>query len=234
MNSFLIPDRLLEIRETYPDAKSFRDIASSGDKKLRCFLARLWLTEGIPYAFKNAPGLYEVVRDWISTEINKKLKEFGQEENIINPKYISLTGSGRLGQSLTPEKLGKEFKENSSDLDLFIVSRPLFEIIKDEFYKWSEDYKNNIITPEELKCSKRHWDDNSLRCPNNINKGFLNSNRIPNHHRYKYTFHINKILKKLISNLLETDEAPKIEKSSIRYYRSWDDCINQISLNLRQ
>lgn len=234
MNSFLIPDRLLEIRETYPDAKSFRDIASSGDKKLRCFLARLWLTEGIPYAFKNAPGLYEVVRDWISTEINKKLKEFGQEENIINPKYISLTGSGRLGQSLAPEKLGKKFNEDSSDLDLFIVSSHLFKIIVDEFYIWSEDYKNNLINPEKLGCLKSHWDDNSSRCPKNINKGFLNSNRIPNHHRYKYTFHINKILKELISNLSETDGAPKIEKSSIRYYRSWDDCINQISLNLRQ
>ena len=60
------------------------------------------------------------MRDWIST----KLKNKGLN---INVKEISLTGSGRIGQSLAPKKLGQTFTEQVSDLDVFVISGLMFE-----------------------------------------------------------------------------------------------------------
>lgn len=45
----------------------------------------------------------------------------------INPKEVSLIGSGKLGFSVAPGKLFREFRKGRSDLDLAIVSSRMFE-----------------------------------------------------------------------------------------------------------
>ena len=179
------------------------------------------LTEGIPFAFKDAPGLYEVMRDWIST----KLKNKGLN---INVKEISLTGSGRIGQSLAPKKLGQTFTEQVYDLDIFVISGLMFEEVKNEFNTWRDDYKTCKEVPS--KEEKPFWDENLIICGKNIDKWFIDLNKIPN--RYKYTKSVNNIMWQLKEKLSKTDGAPKIKKSTIRCYRTWDDCINQISRSL--
>src|SRR5258706_3977810 len=63
-----------------------------------------WITEGIPYAFRKTPLLYEVVRSWLALSIG------------LHPKEITLIGSGRLGYSTDPDHFGRAFGKHS-DLD---------------------------------------------------------------------------------------------------------------------
>lgn len=75
---------------------------------------RLWLTEGVPFAFKDRPIVYEALREWVAALLD------------IFPKDVSMVGSARIGFSLAPQKQLREFTVGSSDLDLFVVSAPLF------------------------------------------------------------------------------------------------------------
>ena len=84
------------------------------------------------------------MRDWIST----KLKNKGLN---INVKEISLTGSGRIGQSLAPKKLGQTFTEQVSDLDIFVISGLMFEEVKNKFNLWD---KIEIVSPSWIKEAK--------------------------------------------------------------------------------
>ena len=95
------------------------------------------------------------MRDWIST----KLKNKGLN---INVKEISLTGSGRIGQSLASKKLGQTFTEQVSDLDIFVISGLMFEEVKNEFNTWRDDYKTCKEAPS--KEEKPFWDENLIIC----------------------------------------------------------------------
>ena len=57
-------------------------------------VARLWVSEGIPFAFRECPALYEVARAWLAEQLG------------LDSREISLRGSGRLGYSLSPKKMG--------------------------------------------------------------------------------------------------------------------------------
>ncbi|MFS6701099.1 hypothetical protein, partial [Staphylococcus aureus] len=79
--------------DSYPDVQLIIDAAKNGGNPSKEAIARLWLSEGIPFAFKKSPALYEVVRVWLGTRLN------------VDPKEIHLSGSARIGQSLAPAKL---------------------------------------------------------------------------------------------------------------------------------
>ena len=78
-----------------------------GGREARIALAQLWMTEGIPFAFVECPVLYDSVRLWLGKRLN------------VHAKEISITGSGRTGESLNPQRTGKPF-DAKSDLDLFV------------------------------------------------------------------------------------------------------------------
>lgn len=120
MEKFTVPSELKKITCTYPEANLLSSVARNGGIQARQAIARQWLSEGIPFAFKNCPGLFESIRVWLGTRFS------------IDPKAIGITGSAKIGQSLAPSKLGKPFN-HESDLDLFIISDILFEKIISEF-----------------------------------------------------------------------------------------------------
>ena len=102
MYPFRIATPLAKLSDQYPDAKSVVDAASEGGEQARIALARLWLSEGIPFAFRKCPALYEAVRTWLSSRL------------AVEAKAINLTGSARLGSSLSPKKLGKPFRHHNT------------------------------------------------------------------------------------------------------------------------
>ena len=105
MEPFKSPDSLKELTSPYPDPQDLLEAAHSGGEPARIALAQLWLSEGIPYAFRCCPAIYESVRSWLSAQLG------------VHAKEISMVGSARLGKSPAPEKLGDPFDENS-DLDI--------------------------------------------------------------------------------------------------------------------
>ncbi len=219
MRPFKVPNPLRKLTGSYPDARCLRETARAGDTISRVAIARLWLSEGIPFAFRHCPGMYDIVRAWIGYRLG------------VDPKEVSITGSARIGQSLAPEKIGKPF-DNHSDLDLFVVSKCLFEKMKNDFCTWSYDFENGHIFPRNDR-EKMFWLDNQKQGPKTIQRGFLGSHLVPNREKYSTIRNVNQTIWELGAKLRITDGAPKVKKASLRCYNSWPDHLRQVSLSLK-
>lgn len=154
MEPFRIAASLAKLTDPYVSATALLQAARVGGEQARVGIARLWLSEGIPFAFRNCPAIYESVRSWLSTRLD------------VHAKEINLTGSARLGSSIAPGKIGKPF-DDASDLDLFIVSEVLFGRLKEDFLRWSFDLESGAAKPRNDR-EAGFWADNSVRGQNLI------------------------------------------------------------------
>ena len=218
MEAFKIPEPLINISDIYPRAETILEAAKTGGWIATTAIARLWLSEGIPFAFKSHPGLYEVVRTWLSGRLD------------VDAKEISIYGSSRIGESLAPYKLGAAFNENS-DLDFFIVSTELFDRVREDFNKWSYDFESSVVQPSNDR-EKGFWKDNITRGPKILQKGFIDPKMVPNLPNYPTVINIAQTMWLLTEKLNVTNRAPKIGRSSLRCYKTWKDFVTQVSINL--
>jgi hypothetical protein len=219
MEPFKISNHLRNVVGTYPQAELIINAGKEGGEAARHAIARLWLSEGIPYAFKDCPSVYESVRYWVATRLS------------VDPKEVNITGSARLGQSLAPKKIGKVFG-NGSDLDIFIISGELFEKLKHEFNDWSSDFESNKLNPSNDR-ERKFWESNLHRVPKNLGRGFIDTKLIPNHEKYQNTRSIAQTMFLLKEKLSVTPQAPKISEASVRCYKSWSSYVQQVSLGLQ-
>jgi len=218
MEKFRVSDALRGVVEPYPDATLIKEVAIEGGESARVAISRLWLSEGIPYAFKECPGIYEAVRTWLGGRLN------------VDPKEINVTGSARLGQSLSPKQIGKPFMADS-DLDIFIVSQLLFNNMKHDFNAWSYDFESGKIKPSNSR-ERGFWEDNNQRGPKLISRGFLDSKLVPNHKSYATIKNVAQTMWLLKEKLAVTLGAPMVAKASVRCYRSWNEYVRQMVLSL--
>ncbi|MBS1159595.1 MAG: hypothetical protein H6R15_2014 [Proteobacteria bacterium] len=217
MEAFKVPSELAKLTGTYPEASALLDAAKKGGEQSKIAIARLWMSEGIPYAFRDNPALYESVRGWLSIRLD------------VDPKDLHLSGSARIGQSLAPNKLGKTFGPHS-DLDIFIISEKLFEKMKDEFNYWSYNFESRNIEPKNER-EKNFWQENIHRGPKNLNKGFIDSGIIPNLDAHKTIKNISQTMWLLKEKLDVTEGAPSVKSASIRCYRDWGSYVRQMVLS---
>ena len=219
MEKFSIPDSLRNLTDPYPTWEAVLETAGGGGDA-RIALARLWISEGIPYAFRKCPAIYESVRSWLSVMLD------------VHAKEIGLVGSARIGASLNPRKFGKPFSRNS-DLDLFVVSDVLFGKLTEEFNQWSLAFERGKVTAHN-PTEARYWRQNNKTVPRNIRSGFIDPKFIPNHEPYPTTRKINGCMSLLPDKLRCTPNAPKPSEASIRCYKSWECFVRQNSLNLHE
>lgn len=217
MEAFKVSTQLAALLNTYPDAHSIVEAATHGGELSKIALARLWLSEGIPYAFKDKPALYESVRSWLGSRLD------------VDPKEVHLTGSARIGQSLAPQKLGTVFGEHS-DLDIFVVSANLFDRMKTDFNQWSYDFEAGSIKPHNDR-ENRFWSDNNHRGPKLIQKGFMDDKIVPNRPEYPTIKNLAQTMWLLKSKLEVTENAPKVKSASVRCYRDWASYVRQIVIS---
>lgn len=219
MKPFNVPPSMISFQNVYPSARSVLEKVKTGNKSTRIALAQLWLSEGIPYAFAGCPAVYEAMRSWLADRLK------------VHAKQISMVGSGRLGTSLSPKKIDKPFNE-TSDLDLFVVSEELFKLVKEDFFRWSRDYEADRVHPKTEK-EKRYWEDNKKRGQDLIVKyGFIDSKMIPLLNNYKTVKQIENSMWRLKGKLKITSCAPNVKGVSMRCYKDWDSAIKRISFNL--
>jgi len=218
MEAFRVPDPLRNLRGAHPEAEAVLAAARNGGKSSHVALARLWLSEGIPYAFSECPAIFEVLRGWLAAWLD------------VDPKEISLTGSARLGSSIAPGKRGAKFSPNS-DLDLFVVSEKLFGKLREEFNHWTYEFEWGGVNASN---SREHafWKDNAARGIGLLGRGFIDQKMIPNLPNYPTVKSISQAMWLLTEKLRLTDGAPKPKRASIRCYKSWGHAIQQISFNL--
>lgn len=218
MRPFNVPPHFADFRDLYPPAADVARLSTTGGYQARLALARLWLSEGIPFAFRQNPALYEQIRCWLASRLS------------IDPKEITIIGSARLGQSLSSDRFGAPFSERS-DLDFTTISAVLFERLTSDFNAWAFEYESRSITPNNGR--ERHfWDDNLTRGPDIIGRGFVDSKLIPLREPYKCAREIGQAMYLLVEKLKATPGGPKVRRADIRAYRSWDAFARQMALSL--
>jgi len=218
MKPLPVEARLLTLSSQYPESAFFREAVMQLSQHSRESLVRLWLTEGIPFAFRERPALYEAMRGWLGSFLR------------ICPKEITLVGSGRIGFSLAPSQYGRMFS-SESDLDLSVVSPSLFDNFSKSFTQWEADYKAGIVQPRGPR-ERFLWDENIRKVPGNFPKGFVDANKIPTWKRYPIAQTVGQAMWLLKRKLEITEGAPKVRNTSIRVYNSWRSLVARVSLNL--
>ena len=200
--AFAVGPQLAKLTGTYPRAQDVLEAAAVGQRE-KAILARLWISEGIPFAFRGGPSLYEEVRELLA----KRLE--------LDAKQISVAGSGRLGYSLAPTKWGEPYDEVLSDLDFFAVSEGLFDRLREDFERWRNDYARGKAQPR-TETERDYWNANREETPKRIRKGFIDSIRVPNWQRYGVFSVMNGCLANLWAKLQKADEGPKPRKRLTR------------------
>jgi hypothetical protein len=145
------------LNERYPSPKDFAGGVRVAPPRVREGILRGIVTEGIPFAFRDRPTLYEEIRDFLAVRLD------------IPPRNITLIGSARLGYSLAPAAYGRPF-DAASDLDFSAVSEALFHRIADAFHQWETDIATGRETLTEAR-EKRFWRENLAMIPCNLRRG---------------------------------------------------------------
>lgn len=160
------------------------------------------------------PALFESSRQWLSVELK------------IDPKEITMIGSGRIGFSMAPKTYGKPYSDKS-DLDMSIVSKDLFNRLQIDYEQWIIDYDRG------LKCAySKYGEFNRTHLPNIIKKGFIDHYKIPFNKAYPEVLHLEDRLNALKLNLELVDGMPLFSKVSVRVYSDWRAFVRQMKVNL--
>jgi hypothetical protein len=219
MQAFEVSTALDRLTDVYPPVDYLLGAAKVGDRDARYAMSRLWLSEGIPFAFKTRPGLYEALRIWLARRL------------VVQAKEITIIGSGRQGFSLSADQnVGRLFGPHS-DLDFTVISSVLFQRLTDTFQHWVQDYTQGLVHPRHEK-EKGLWGANKQSCPSGIARGFIDPHKIPTWNRYSEAQAVAQALFDLHGKLKVTPGAPNVRKASLRVYRDWDSFIRQMAINL--
>lgn len=223
MSSIIVPFALNSnnpnLRGSYPTPQEIKDAFFTANEEERFGIIRLWITEGIPHAFKNEPLLYEEIRQFISTGVN------------VHSKEVTLVGSGRIGYSLKKEVWGRPFT-NKSDLDFTIISNVLYSKLVNDFQKWVGDIESKKLKPKtanELKA----WLGSIDVVNRNIPKGFIYTKNLLPYSEYPTVRKCYSTMNMLQERLSKTNNAPNVSDASIRVYSDWKSCIRQLNINFK-
>lgn len=86
-------------------------------------VVREYIFEGLPYVFKEKPGLMEVLR-------NNLCKDLG-----ISAESTIIIGSAKIGFSLSPDSVFRQFSDES-DIDVLVVDENIFDDIWKIVLQW--------------------------------------------------------------------------------------------------
>lgn len=201
----------------YPDIELMKNILSvSKDEQYE--IIRQYFTEGVPSAFSKNPVLYEKIRTFLGGKIG------------VNAKSISITGSARIGYSLSPigNKFGRQYDEKKSDLDFFAVDANLFNNVSADFnlfVQWLNSPTNTNVNMVLLR-------ENERVIAKSILNGFIDQDKIPDLINFPTVKSIYSSLRELLRIMGDTKNCPQPKKTSIRIYKDWNSCIKRITLNI--
>jgi hypothetical protein len=169
-----------------------------------------------PYIFKDIPLLFQQVIQYLANELE------------LENADIKLIGSAKTGFSISPKpNYGKPFSD-TSDLDFTIFNESLFLKLKNEFNLWADQYEKRNLFPKEAE--KIYWDSNLIIVRKNLDRGFIDTYKIPNRNLFPLTMKINNLLY-LIPFKLNEIHGIKNSKASLRVYKNEHLFLNQLKLN---
>jgi hypothetical protein len=205
--------------DPYPSVASVLAALKSEHRHVPYALGSLWLSEGIPFAFRENPAIYDALRVWLSRSLG------------IEAKELTLIGSGRQGYSLSPNAtFGRAFGSHS-DLDFSAVSGSLFARLRTAYESWERDYAKGLVAPRHER-ERNLWNENKRVCPGGLARGFLDPHKIPTWKRYPEAQKTMDALWRANEKLKITLGAPSIRRISLRVYVCWNSLVGQIATTL--
>lgn len=214
MNPFVLPRSSNDLHGQFLDSEALRTtLPVLGEAHLRHIL-RVWVMQGIPYAFAPSPMLYEALREWLAPRLG------------VAPLDIALIGSARTGYSWAPEPQFSKAFSGRSDLDLAVISSDLFGRVRSAFLQWQDDCDLGKVLPDN-----RYQEASLTGLPKNLARGFIDPNKVPI--RYQEIRKVQEAMFFLTRKLGSTPGAPPISKASIRVYETREAFERQLLLNLR-
>ena len=215
MKAFEISAAGKRLVEQFPESDLLREVLPKLGEDEQLLFLRLWVAEGIPYAFRKCPLVYERLRSWMAYRLE------------VETRNITIIGSGRLGCSLAKgSAFGKEYSDQA-DLDFAIISERLFSNIVADFTLWKTKMERN-----EETFANNYGPENLARLPANIARGFIDPYKI-DHHRYlEHVALVTNTQSYGRQRLQSTECGPTASKLSIRVYADFDAFFRQMRVNL--
>ena len=173
-----------KLTDLYLDSVLLKDFFVKAKESERLGIIRLWITEGIPFAFKDNPLLYEEIRAFIAKGVN------------VHTKEVTLVGSGRIGYSLKKKEWGRKFTPPNSDLDFTIISNDLYKKLVADFQKWVNDFHTRKIKPLDIQ-QMNTWLNAIKTVDDNIPKGYINTKQLFSNKNYPTVRKCNFTMRKL-------------------------------------
>ena len=203
----------------YPSASELRNFYEEADYSEVIGVCRAWMTEGIPCVFSEEPLLFEKVRELIAQEI------------CIHPSDIKVVGSARTGYSMNPNKVDTKFSQ-ASDLDLAVVSNDYFLRCEGEFLKFKDEFKRQIITPDNPKQASLWPDIIKDIDKQRQERRFIDIWKVPTKPGYLISQAALQVCWKVTEKLNLTQFGPSVKKCSLRVYRDMEAFVEQNRKNL--
>jgi len=211
-----LSDTAEKIAEVYSTPKSFFSKYFELEPLEQKSFINHFVVNNNPYVFKDIPLLFQQIIQYLAHELE------------LENADIKLIGSAKTGFSISPKPdYGKPFSD-TSDLDFTIFNETLFLKLKNEFNLWAEQYEDKKLFPREGE--KKYWNSNLIIVRKNLNRGFIDTYKIPNRNQFPLTKKINNLLY-LIPFKLNEIHGIKNSKASLRVYKNEHLFLNQLKLN---
>jgi len=191
------------------------------DRDIEDFVS-LWLAEGAAECFSHAPIMFQLLRGFVGRRLG------------VSSRDVGLTGSGKIGFSLSPDKSFADFDKHGSDLDIFVVSSELFDRLTADFNEGLRIAFENQADYNERELE--FLNSNREQVPRNIYRGFIDANKIPYHPKLFLSRSARRCFlasKKVRDYLLEEPHQWKLKRSHIRAYRDWPAAVRQQAISVR-
>jgi len=191
------------------------------DKEIEDFVS-LWLAEGAAECFSHAPITFQLLRSFV-----------GRRLGVLS-RDVGLTGSGKIGFSLSPDKSFSDFDRQGSDLDIFVVSSEWFARLTADFNLGLRIALENRADYNERELE--FLNSNREQVPRNIRRGFIDANKIPYHPKRFLSHSARRCFlasKKVRDYLLEEPHQWKLKRSHIRVYRDWPAAVRQQAISVK-
>lgn len=205
------------ISETYVKPEKFlKYYFNSNESDAQTFLRHV-MQSNTPYIFKDRPLIFEKIKEYLSNLLSVELHD------------ILLIGSAKTGFSLSTDNYGRPFTDKS-DLDFTIINETLFQSLKADYDNWKRKYTvEETISPTNLK-QKDYWDENVKVLKRNLNRGFIDTYKLPNMECCPTAKTINNAMYN-ITLRLENTFGITSSKASVRVYQNSVAFVKQLRLN---
>lgn len=203
-----------QVRGYYPK-KAFAHmsgLATPTEGDIESFM-QVYVFENIPFFCRDYPLAFDYFRRFIGNRLGVRARD------------IYLTGSGKLGFSLSPSKRLACYDPQRSDLDIFIISESLFHRLQDDLVQWEQEYS---LRDDKSSLETKRISD----CRRTARRGFLDTKwmeRFPT---------VDKCHKTVVSAIWRLNNAVNKEivsnkrKNFIRCYDNYRSARSQIKRSM--